>query len=162
MAIPLRSYAQPLVIMSAIPFGLVGAAWGHVLMGYEFSMYSVVGFVALSGIVVNASLVLVDYANGLHAQGLPLERAILEAATARLRAIMLTSLTTFVGLTPMMLEDSLSARFMVPMAVALAFGVLFASLITLFLVTCTTLIFDDVQRWLRSEESLSEAASPVP
>ena len=162
MAIPLRSYAQPLVIMSAIPFGLVGAAWGHVLMGYEFSMYSVVGFVALSGIVVNASLVLVDYANGLHAQGLPLERAILEAATARLRAIMLTSLTTFVGLTPMMLEDSLSARFMVPMAVALAFGVLFASLITLFLVPCTTLIFDDVQRWLRSEESLPEATSPVP
>ena len=85
-----------------------------------------------------------------------------DGATARLRAIMLTSLTTFVGLTPMMLEDSLSARFMVPMAVALAFGVLFASLITLFLVPCTTLIFDDVQRWLRSEESLSEAASPVP
>jgi multidrug efflux pump subunit AcrB len=130
-------------------------------MGYEFSMYSVVGFVALSGIVVNASLVLVDYANGLHAQGLPLERAVLEAATARLRAILLTSLTTFAGLTPMMLEDSLSARFMIPMAVALAFGVLFASVITLFLVPCTTLVFDDVRRQLRPEEALVEATSTV-
>jgi multidrug efflux pump subunit AcrB len=143
LAVPLRSYLQPLIIMSAIPFGLVGAAAGHLLLGYDFSMYSVIGFVALSGVVVNASLVLVDQVNRLRAQGARLAEAVRDAGAARMRAILLTSLTTFVGLTPMMLEDSMSARFMIPMAISLAFGVLFASLITLFLVPALYLIMED-------------------
>ncbi len=164
LAVPLRSYSQPVVIMSAIPFGLVGAAWGHVFMGYDFSMYSVIGFVALSGVVVNASLVLVDHANRLRARGVPLEQAVIDAGAARLRAIVLTSLTTFAGLSPMMLESSLSARFMVPMAISLAFGVLFASVITLLIVPCLTVALDDVQRAWRGDgqQVPRDAFRPAP
>jgi multidrug efflux pump subunit AcrB len=143
LAVPLGSYLQPFIIMSAIPFGLVGAAWGHVLMGYEFTMYSVLGLVALSGVVVNASLVLVDYVNRRVAEGAGIQEAIRDAATARFRPILLTSLTTFAGLTPLMMETSMQARFMIPMAVSLAFGVLFASFITLFLVPCSYLLLED-------------------
>ncbi|MDJ0785224.1 MAG: efflux RND transporter permease subunit [Myxococcota bacterium] len=157
LAIPLRSYLQPLLIMSAIPFGLVGAAIGHVLLGYDFSMYSVIGLVALSGVVVNASLVLVDHANRLHEKGLPLDRAVVESGVARLRPILLTSVTTFAGLSPMLLEQSLSARFMVPMAISLAFGVLFAGAITLFLLPCATLALDDVQCALRGARARASA-----
>ena len=148
LAIPLRSYIQPLIIMTAIPFGLIGATAGHVLLGYDFSMYSVIGLVALSGVVVNASLVLVDHVNHLRRQGARLAEAVRDAGRARLRAIMLTSLTTFAGLTPMMLERSMSAQFMIPMAIALAFGVIFASLITLFFVPCAHLVVEDIQNLL--------------
>ncbi len=144
LAVPLRSYVQPLIIMSAIPFGLIGGIAGHMLLGYDFSMYSIIGFVALSGVVVNASLVLVDHVNHLRSQGARLAEAVRDAGRARLRAILLTSLTTFAGLTPMMLEQSLSARFMIPMAIALAFGVIFASLITLFFVPCAHLVVEDL------------------
>ncbi len=144
LAIPLRSYGQPLIIMSAIPFGLVGGAFGHLLLGYDFSMYSVIGFVALSGVVVNSSLVLVDQVNRLRDEGTRLAEAVRDAATRRFRAIMLTSLTTFAGLTPMMLETSMSARFMIPMAVSLAFGVVFSSAITLFVVPCSYLVMEDL------------------
>jgi len=143
LAVPLGSYMQPFIIMSAIPFGLVGAAWGHVLMGYEFTMYSVLGLVALSGVVVNASLVLVDYVNKRIAEGAGIQEAIRDAARARFRPILLTSLTTFAGLSPLMLETSMQARFMIPMAISLAFGVLFASFITLFLVPCSYLMLED-------------------
>jgi len=149
LAVPLRSYIQPLIIMTAIPFGLVGAIAGHLLLGYDFSMYSIIGFVALSGVVVNASLVLVDHVNRLRSQGARLAEAVRDAGRARLRAIMLTSLTTFVGLSPMMLERSMSARFMIPMAIALGFGVIFASLITLFFVPCAHLVVEDVALLLR-------------
>ncbi|MCP5065770.1 MAG: efflux RND transporter permease subunit [bacterium] len=149
LAVPLRSYIQPLIIMSAIPFGLVGAIAGHLLLGYDFSMYSIIGFVALSGVVVNASLVLVDHVNHLRSQGARLAEAVRDAGSARLRAIMLTSLTTFVGLSPMMFERSMSARFMIPMAIALGFGVIFASLITLFFVPCAHLIVEDLSLLVR-------------
>jgi multidrug efflux pump subunit AcrB len=144
LAVPLRSYTQPLIIMSAIPFGLVGAAWGHLLLGYDFSMMSVIGLVALSGVVVNDSLVLVDRVNQERGKGASLLQALVEAGTARFRAIMLTSLTTFAGLTPLMLESNMQARMLIPMGISLAFGVLFATLITLLLVPCTYLILEDV------------------
>ena len=143
LAVPLRSYAQPLIIMSAIPFGLVGAAWGHLCLGYDFSMMSVIGLVALSGVVVNDSLVLVDRVNRERGKGLGLHEALVAAGTARFRAILLTSLTTFAGLTPLMLESSMQARMLIPMGISLAFGVIFATLITLLLVPCTYLILED-------------------
>lgn len=149
LAVPLRSYVQPLIIMAAIPFGMIGAIAGHVVLGYDFSMYSIIGVVALSGVVVNASLVLVDYVNQLRRQGARLAEAVRDAGRARFRAIMLTALTTFAGLSPMMLESSMSAQFMIPMAIALGFGVLFASLITLFFVPCAHLVVEDLALLMR-------------
>lgn len=151
LAVPLRSYSQPLIIMSAIPFGIVGAAIGHLLLGYDFSMYSIIGLVALSGVVVNSSLVLVDRVNQLRAAGERLADAIRDAACGRFRAIMLTSLTTFAGLTPMMLETSMSARFMIPMALSLAFGVIFSSAVTLFFVPCAYIVLEDLDLVVRGE-----------
>ncbi len=146
LAIPLGSYLQPFIIMSAIPFGLVGAAWGHVLLQYDFTMYSVLGLVALSGVVVNASLVLVDAVNKRVADGAEIEDAVQEAARSRFRPILLTSMTTFAGLTPLMLETSMQAEFLIPMAISIAFGVVFASCITLFLVPSSYLVLQDVAR----------------
>ena len=151
LAIPLRSYVQPLIIMAAVPFGAVGAIWGHLLMGLDLSILSVFGLVALTGVVVNDSLVMVDFINGARrdapeeteADGL--QRALLEAGTVRFRPILLTSLTTFVGLAPLMLERSTAAMTLVPMAVSLAFGVLFATFITLVLVPAIYLILADSQ-----------------
>ncbi|MCP3984177.1 MAG: efflux RND transporter permease subunit, partial [bacterium] len=167
LAVPLRSYLQPFVIMSAIPFGFVGAALGHIALGYNLTMYSVIGLVALSGIVVNSSLVLVDYLNRLVAAGRPVNEAVAEAAKARFRAILLTSLTTFAGLTPMMMETSIQARFMIPMAISIAFGVMFSSLITLLLVPCSYLVLEDLLKFvprLRTEppgtEDVLEVAPP--
>ncbi len=162
LAIPLGSYFQPLIIMAAIPFGLVGAAWGHYLLGFTFSMYSVLGLVALSGVVVNASLVLSDRINQFVASGVPLFEAVQQAAAARFRPILLTTLTTFAGLTPLMLETSMQAKFMIPMAVSIAFGVLFASLVTLFLVPSTYLMLEDVLRlFRRSEPPVADRPRPV-
>jgi multidrug efflux pump subunit AcrB len=144
LAIPLRSYFQPLVIMSAIPFGLVGAVWGHLLMGMDMTILSMFGIVALAGVVVNDSLVLVDFINRRR-QSHPLEEAIREAGVARFRPILLTSLTTFFGLLPLLLERSLQARFLIPMAVSLSFGVLFATFITLVLVPAGYLIAEDTK-----------------
>ncbi len=144
LAVPLRSYAQPLIIMAAIPFGLIGAVGGHLIMQYEFSMMSVVGMVALSGVVVNDSLVLVDYVNKRRAAGTALRDAIRQAGTARFRAILLTSLTTFAGLTPLLMERSVQAKFLIPMGISLAFGVIFATLITLVMVPVSYLILEDL------------------
>ncbi|MBW2273998.1 MAG: efflux RND transporter permease subunit [Deltaproteobacteria bacterium] len=144
LAVPLRSYVQPGIIMSAIPFGLVGAVWGHLVMGFDLTMYSILGFVALSGVVVNASLVLVDYVNRRRAQGAALRESLVDAGIARFRPILLTSLTTFAGLTPLMLEQSMQARFMIPMAISISFGVLFSSFITLFLVPASYLVLEDL------------------
>ena len=149
LAVPLRSYVQPLIIMSAIPFGLVGAVWGHLLMGHDFSMFSLIGVVALSGVVVNDSLVLVDYVNARRRAGIPLAQAIRESGVARFRAILLTSATTFAGLAPMMFASGVQAKMLVPMAISLAFGVVFATTITLILVPTTYLILDDVGAGLR-------------
>ncbi len=167
LAIPLRSYAQPLIIMSAIPFGLVGAVWGHVFMDLSFSMMSLIGLVALSGVVVNDSLVLVDYVNRCRDGGAGLREAILEAGAARLRAILLTSATTFAGLTPLLLETSVQAKMLIPMAVSLAFGVVFATAITLFLVPAYYLILDDAVQLVkarlpgRSGSPLNETTAPA-
>jgi multidrug efflux pump subunit AcrB len=150
LAAPLRSYTQPLIIMAAIPFGLVGAVWGHILLGHDFSMFSLIGVVALSGVVVNDSLVLVDYVNRRRRDGLALATAIREAGSARFRAILLTSATTFAGLTPLMTETNVQAQMLIPMAISLAFGVVFATVITLVLVPATYLILEDCARAARS------------
>ena len=144
LAIPFRSYVQPLVVMSAIPFGFVGAVGGHLLMGYELSLISMFGIIALSGVVVNDSLVLIDSANRFRAQGLGPHDAIISAGKRRFRPILLTSLTTFFGLVPMIFETSVQARFLVPMAISLGFGVLFATFVVLLVVPVLYLAVEDV------------------
>jgi multidrug efflux pump subunit AcrB len=148
LAIPFRSYSQPLLIMAAIPFGLVGAVLGHLLMGYKLSILSIFGVVALSGVVVNDSLLLIDRANTGRREGADAPQAVLDAAVRRFRPILLTSLTTFFGLAPMILEKSVQARFLIPMAISLGFGVLFATGITLLLIPCLYLALEDGRRLL--------------
>jgi len=134
IAIPLHSYAQPLVIMSVIPFGLIGAVIGHIVMGKAISMFSLFGLVALAGVVVNDSLIMVHFINNAREAGVPLKQAVIDSGTQRFRAIVLTSFTTAAGLMPIMLERSVQAQYMIPMAISLCFGILFATAITLFLV----------------------------
>ncbi|MCJ2164003.1 MULTISPECIES: efflux RND transporter permease subunit [unclassified Pseudodesulfovibrio] len=148
LAIPFKSYVQPLIIMFCIPFGAVGAIFGHILMGYSISLMSLLGIVALSGVVVNDSLVLIDYANKMSRSGKCAHDAVLDAGTARFRAIMLTTLTTFSGLAPMILETSMQARFLIPMALSLGFGILFATVITLVMVPAMYMILEDAKRKL--------------
>ena len=128
--------------MSSIPFGLTGAMLGHLIMGLNFSVLSLMGFVALTGVVVNDSLVMVDFINRYRREGNSIMDAVLEAGPRRFRPIFLTSLTTFVGLTPLLLEKSVQAQFMIPMAVSLSFGVIFATAITLFLVPVSYLVLE--------------------
>jgi len=150
LAIPLRSYLQPLIIMSVIPFGIVGAVAGHLIMRQTISFSSVMGIVALSGVVVNASLVLVDTVNRQRAAGKSLRDAVELAAASRFRPIVLTAITTFVGLTPLLLGRSVQAKVLLPMATSMAFGVMFATAITLVLVPCSYIIIEDVVRsWRR-------------
>ncbi|MDG1484650.1 MAG: efflux RND transporter permease subunit [Myxococcota bacterium] len=143
LAIPFKSYTQPLVIMSAIPFGFIGAIAGHLIMGFELSIISMMGIVALTGVVVNDSLVLIDAANRARAEGQSAWDAIIHGGTRRLRPILLTSMTTFLGLAPMILETSVQARFLIPMAISLGFGVLFATVIILLLVPALYLVLED-------------------
>jgi multidrug efflux pump subunit AcrB len=145
LAVPLRSYLQPFIIMSVIPFGFVGAIGGHLLLGYNLSFMSVIGIIALSGVVVNSSLVLVDFVNRRRAEGLSVLDAVRGAGVARFRPIVLTALTTFAGLTPLMMERSMQAQFLIPMAVSLAYGVIFATGVTLLVVPCAYLILEDVR-----------------
>ena len=146
MAIPLKSYVQPLIIMVAIPFGLVGAIGGHLLMGYDLSLLSAMGFVALSGVAVNDSLVLIDAINTFRRQGLNAYDAVIAAGARRFRPILLTSLTTFLGLAPMIFETSVQARFLVPMALSLGFGILFSTMVTLGIVPSLYLVFEDIRK----------------
>jgi multidrug efflux pump subunit AcrB len=132
--------------MVAIPFGLVGAAFGHLLMGYSLSIMSVFGIVALSGVVVNDSLLLIDYVNTRRRAGDDLREALLQAGRRRFRPILLTSLTTFFGLAPMILETSMQAKFLIPMAISLGFGILFATGITLLLIPALYLVLEDIRR----------------
>ena len=145
LAIPLKSYIQPLIVLSAVPFGLVGAIWGHLIMGMDLSVLSFCGMVALTGVVVNDSLILVDYVNRNVRAKVPLYKAVRTAGVARFRPIILTSLTTFAGLTPLLLETSVQAQVLIPMAVSLGFGVLFATVITLFIVPCSYTILEDIK-----------------
>ena len=153
LAIPLGSYLQATVIMSAIPFGAMGAVWGHLLMGHDVSMFSVIGIVAVSGVVVNDSLVLIDRANRHRLDGGALLDAITTAGRSRLRPILLTSLTTFAGLTPMLLERSVQARMLIPVAISLAFGVLFATALTLVFVPALYVAIEDLRAIARPAES---------
>jgi len=146
LAIPFRSYIQPLIVMLAIPFGLVGATLGHLIMGYSLSLMSMMGIVALSGVVVNDSLILIDYANRRRRDGDSPSVAVISAGVRRFRPILLTTLTTFGGLAPMIFETSRQARFLIPMALSLGFGILFATVITLLLVPCLYLLIEDVKR----------------
>ncbi|MGB0895068.1 MAG: efflux RND transporter permease subunit [Parashewanella sp.] len=145
MAIPLKSYTQPLVIMAVIPFGIIGAVLGHLLYGIPLNILSMYGILALSGVVVNDSLVLVDYINKARAQGLSIKQTAIEAGCRRFRAILLTTMTTFVGLAPILLEKSLQAQILIPMAISLAFGILFATAVTLVLVPVLYVILEDVK-----------------
>jgi multidrug efflux pump subunit AcrB len=144
LAIPLGSYAQPLIIMSVIPFGTVGALLGHKLMGWDVVFFSVLGIVALAGVVVNASLVMVHTINQRRTEGLPLGEAVRTASTSRFRPIALTTATTFLGLVPLMFEAAVPATPLIPMAIALAYGVLYASVMTLFLVPVGYLVVEDL------------------
>jgi multidrug efflux pump subunit AcrB len=143
MAIPLRSYLQPLIIMGVIPFGMIGALIGHLIVGINFSALSVFGIIALAGVVVNDSIIMVDFVNKSVADGMAVSEAAVKAGTERFRAIMLTSLTTFFGLLPILTETSLTAQLVIPMAVSLGFGILFATVITLILIPCLYVILED-------------------
>ena len=145
LAIPLRSYIQPLVIMSVIPFGMVGAILGHYITGWDLVFPSIMGMIALSGVVVNSSLVMVDYINRQRRAGVVVWDAVSLAGVVRFRPILLTSVTTFLGLLPLIVTASVATAFIVPMAISLAFGVLFATGITLLLVPSLYMILED---WL--------------
>ena len=147
LAIPLKSYLQPFVIMSVIPFGIIGAIVGHLVMGMPLQVFSILGMLALSGVVINASLVLVDYINRQRRQGVDVLEAVTRAGIVRFRPILLTSTTTFVGLLPLMLTRSSETIWFTPMAVSLGWGVMFATVITLFLVPCLYLALEDLHVW---------------
>ncbi|WP_278405477.1 efflux RND transporter permease subunit [Pseudoalteromonas ruthenica] len=161
LAIPLRSYTQPLLIMSVIPFGVVGAVYGHVFMGMTMSSLSFFGIIAVAGVVVNDSLVMVDFVNKARAQGIAIKDAVVEAGCKRFRAILLTSITTFIGLIPIITETSLQAQIVIPMAVSLAFGVLFATVITLVLIPCQYVALEDAKRLMRKWFSRPEPGTEV-
>lgn len=160
MAIPLKSYSQPIIIMSVIPFGVVGAIIGHLIFGKDVSVLSLMGIIALSGVVVNDSLIMVDFVNRARAEGKALLDAVTSAGTQRFRAIILTSLTTFFGLVPIVLERSLQAQIVIPMAISLAFGILFATVITLLLVPSLYMILDDVKRLFKGKKRENDEMRP--
>ena len=161
LAIPLRSYVQPLVIMSVIPFGAVGAIFGHWIMGVDLVFFSALGIVALSGVVVNASLVLVDFVNRRRRDGMSVDEALKASCLIRFRAILLTSATTFVGLIPLMVNLSPVTIMFVPMAVSLAYGVLFATFITLLYVPVLYRIVEDLFGWDAVAQGVAEAGAPA-
>lgn len=168
LAIPFRSYTQPILVMVAIPFGAVGALLGHLMMGFSLSVVSLMGIIALSGVVVNDSLVLIDYANRQRRAGLDSLNAIIAAGTRRFRPILLTTLTTFGGLAPMIFETSVQAKIMIPMAISLGYGILFATVISLLLVPSLYLILDELAaRWggsaqVQGEYSPIDGTAPAP
>ena len=149
MAIPLKSYSQPLIIMSVIPFGIIGALFGHLLLGLTLNILSLCGIIALAGVVVNDSLILVDFVNKARAQGQSITQAAIDSGCYRFRAIILTSMTTFVGLVPILLEKSLQAQIVIPMATSLAFGIVFSTVVTLILIPLLYIILDDIKRTSR-------------
>ena len=150
LALPLKSYVQPLIVMSVIPFGIIGAVWGHWIMGRDLSFPSMLGVMALVGVVVNDSLVLVDFINQKKAEGKSVLEAVLNAGVVRFRPVMLTSLTTFFGLLPLLFEKSVQAQFLIPMGISLGFGILFATTITLVMIPVNVIIVEDVRKFLHS------------
>lgn len=152
LAIAFRGYIQPLIVLVAIPFGIVGAVLGHILLGYDLSLVSFMGVIALSGVVINDSLIMIDYANRCRAKHSAFE-AISMAGVRRFRPILLTTLTTFGGLMPLIFEDSLQAQYIIPMAISLGFGILFSTAIILVLVPCLYLILEDIRLLFGHPES---------
>ena len=154
IAIPLHSYTQPLIIMSVIPFGLIGAVFGHILLGKAISMFSLFGLIALSGVVVNDSIILVDFINRARRAGVSVYEAVITSGKERFRPIILTSLTTAAGLMPIMLETSLQAQFVIPMAISLSFGIIFATIITLFLIPSLYMLQEDFGELMTAGKNL--------
>ncbi|MFT5812568.1 MAG: multidrug efflux pump subunit AcrB [Psychroserpens sp.] len=162
LAIPLKSYSQALMIMVVIPFGIIGAVIGHFILGMDLSALSVMGILAAAGVVVNDSLVMVDYVNNARKRGIRLQDAVIHAGNKRFRAIMLTSITTFIGLAPIIFfEVSAQAQIVIPMAVSLAFGVLFATIVTLVLIPCLYLIIEDLKALFKRKKKVPQAESPA-
>lgn len=150
IAIPLKSYVQPLLIMSVIPFAAIGAILGHIVMGKALSMFSMFGLFALAGVVVNDSLIMIDFVNKARAEGVPARQAVLDSGAMRFRAIVLTSFTTAAGLMPILFEKSSQAQFVIPTAISIGFGIVFATVITLFLIPCLYMLhLDFFARWRR-------------
>ncbi len=162
LAVPFKSFLQPLIVMSAIPFGIIGAIIGHLLLGYTVSMMSMFGIIALSGVVVNSSLVLIDFINRRRREGMGVHASVFDAGKRRFRPIIMTSLTTFFGLTPMIMETSIQARFLVPMAISLGFGVLFSTGITLVLVPALYLILEDMRKLFFPKQTEEERFQQHP
>ncbi|VVS90632.1 efflux RND transporter permease subunit [Desulfoluna spongiiphila] len=163
LAVPFRSYAQPLIIMVCIPFGIIGAVMGHLIMGYSLSVMSLFGIVALAGVVVNDSLVFIDFSNRKRHEGMAVVDAVKAAGIQRFRPILLTTVTTFGGLAPMIFETSRQARFLIPMAISLGFGIVFATFITLLLVPSLYMILEDVKALVgRSEAPTDTTTEDVP
>lgn len=158
LAIPLHSYSQPIIIMSAIPFGVVGSVLGHLIFGLDLSLMSIFGIIAAAGVVVNDSLVMVDFVNKARQEGIPMKDAVVHAGTRRFRAIILTSLTTFIGLMPIIFESSLQAKIVIPMAISLAFGVLFATVVTLIFIPCFYVVLEDIKGLIRGNKTLDNDA----
>ena len=146
LAIPFKSVLQPIYVLVSVPFGIIGALLGHIVMGITPSYLSIFGMLAVAGVVVNDALVLVDYINRRCAQGTPLREAVLEAGGRRFRPIILTSVTTFVGLLPLLMDRSIQAQFLIPMAVSLGAGILVSTAITLYLIPCALLVSEDLGR----------------
>jgi multidrug efflux pump subunit AcrB len=162
LTVQFRSYGQPLIIMLIIPFGLLGAAWGHLLLGYEISLLSLFGMVALAGVVVNNSIVLIDFINKRLEEGMPLRQALLESGRRRLRPVVLTSLTTIGGLTPLLVERSLQAQFLIPMAVSLTFGLIASTIMVLIF---TPVLYKGYYRLLHGPELIgppTQELEPAP
>jgi len=158
LAIPFKSYLQPIIVMSVIPFGAIGAIVGHWIMGMDLTIMSILGLMALIGVVVNDSLVLVDFINKRCQEGQDVMAAVLRAGQSRFRPVLLTSLTTFIGLMPLLFEKATQAQFLIPMAVSLAFGIIFATFITLILVPVNYLLVEDFKEMFRSlKNTLSQS-----
>lgn len=150
MAVAFKSYIQPLMILVAIPFGFMGAILGHIWLGYSLSLISILGMIALSGVVINASIVMTSVVNDNLAMGMSLFEAVIDGTVRRFRPIFLSTMTTFLGVFPMILETSKEAKFLIPMAISLGVGVLFSAIITLFIVPCNYLIVEDFTKtWRR-------------
>jgi multidrug efflux pump subunit AcrB len=140
-----RSYAQPFVIMFTVPFGIIGAVIGHLVLGYDLSIMSIFGMVALTGVVVNDAIVLIERINENIAEGMPFFEAILSGGARRFRAIFLTTISTMGGLTPLIMETDLQAKFLIPMALSIAAGVAFATVLTLVLVPSLLVLLNDAR-----------------
>jgi multidrug efflux pump subunit AcrB len=162
LAIPLKSYSQATMIMVVIPFGIIGAVLGHFILGMDLSALSVMGILAAAGVVVNDSLVMVDYVNNARKRGERLKDAVMHAGTKRFRAILLTSITTFIGLVPIIFfEVSAQAKIVIPMAVSLSFGVLFATIVTLVLIPCLYLIIEDIKSLFKRKNKIAPSEAPA-